>query len=146
MNLSFSFKRQRGVALLEALIGILIFSIGILALMGLQAQSIRNTVEAKYRNEAAYLANQIIGQIWVDRANITGYDTASGSNANMTNWRTLVANTLPGITVGGTNSPTVTVAGTVTTVAQVTVTIFWQMPGTGTDQRQLSVVAQISNP
>lgn len=139
-------KRQGGVALLEALVGILIFSIGILALMGLQAQSIRNTVEAKYRNEAAYLANQIIGQMWVDRAAIAQYGTASGSNQNMLNWRNQVANTLPGITVGGTNSPTVAITGDVTTVAQVTVTIFWQMPGTGTDQRQLQVVAQISNP
>ena len=73
-------KTQSGVALLEALVGILIFSIGILALMGLQAQSIRNTVEAKYRNEAAYLANQIIGQMWVDRANLSTYDTGGGAN------------------------------------------------------------------
>ena len=132
--------RQRGVALLEALVGILIFSIGILAIMALQAEAIRNTVEAKYRNEAAYLANQVIGQMWVDRANLSAYDTASGSNGNMTAWRTRVASTLPGITVGGTNSPEIEVAG-----SQVTVTIFWKMPGTDTVTRQLSVVAQIND-
>jgi type IV pilus assembly protein PilV len=134
-------KAQHGVALLEALVGILIFSIGILAMMGLQAQSIRNTVEAKYRNEAAYLANQIIGQMWVDRANMADYDTAAGTpNVNMTNWRTRVGNTLPGITVGGTNSPTITVAG-----PQATVTIFWRLPGADSSTRQLSVVAQIND-
>ena len=138
-------KRQTGVALLEALIGILIFSIGILALMGLQAQSIRNTVEAKYRNEAAYFANQLIGQMWVDRANLPAYDTTSGTNANMVNWRAQVAQNLPGITVGGTNSPTVVVTGTAATGGQVAVTIFWKMPGADSATRQLSVVAQINN-
>ena len=133
-------KTQSGVALLEALVGILIFSIGILALMGLQAQSIRNTVEAKYRNEAAYLANQIIGQMWVDRANLAAYNTGAGANPNMTAWRTQVANTLPRVVAGGANSPTIVVAGN-----QVTVTIFWQLPGSDSPLRQFSVVAQIND-
>jgi len=133
-------KNQSGVALLEALVGILIFSIGILALMGLQAQAIRNTVESKYRNEAAYLANQIIGQMWVDRTNLAAYDTGSGASTNMTNWRARVAGTLPRVVAGGTNSPTIAVAGN-----QVTVTIFWQMPGADSALRQYQVVAQINN-
>ena len=133
-------QRQSGVALLEALVGILIFSIGILALMGLQAQSIRNTVEAKYRNEAAYLANQIIGQMWVDRANLADYDTIAGASQQMINWRTQVANVLPRVVPGGANSPEIEVAGN-----QVTVTVFWQMPGADSAQRQFSVVAQINN-
>ena len=132
--------RQSGVALLEALVGILIFSIGILALMGLQAQSIRNTVEAKYRNEAAYLANRIIGEMWVDRPNLANYDTGAGTSPQMTAWRTQVAAALPRVVVGGTNSPTIQVAGN-----QVTVTIFWRMPGNDSVQRQYSVVAQIND-
>jgi type IV pilus assembly protein PilV len=132
-------KTQSGVALLEALVGILIFSIGILALMGLQAQSIRNTVEAKYRNEAAYLANQIVGQMCVDRANLAQYDTTAGASPNMSAWRVRVANTLPKVVPGGTNSPTIVVAGN-----QVTVTVFWQLPGSDSVVRQFSVVAQIN--
>ena len=132
-------RNQSGVALLEALVGILIFSIGILALMGLQAQSIRNTVEAKYRNEAAYLANQIIGQMWVDRGALADYDTTAGASPKMDDWRDKVAATLPRVVVGGANSPTIVVAGN-----QVTVTVFWQLPGTDSVQRQYSVVAQIN--
>lgn len=132
-------NRQSGVALLEALVGILIFSIGILAIMALQAEAIRNTVEARYRNEAAYLANQVIGQMWVDQANLSAYDTGAGTNGNMTAWRTRVADRLPGITIGGTNSPEIEVAG-----SQVTITIFWKLPGSDTATRQLSVVAQIN--
>jgi type IV pilus assembly protein PilV len=132
-------KSQGGVALLEALVGILIFSVGILALMGLQAQSIRNTVEAKYRNEAAYLANRIVGQMWVDRTNIAAYDTDGGANLNMIAWRNQVAATLPGIVAAGANSPTIDVAAN-----QVTVTVFWRMPGADSAVRQLQVVAQIN--
>jgi type IV pilus assembly protein PilV len=132
-------KSQSGVALLEALVGILIFSIGILALMGLQAQSIRNTVEAKYRNEAAYLANQIIGQMWVDQANLADYDTVSGTSPKMTAWRVRVAATLPRVVAAGTNSPEIIV-----TANQVKVRVFWQLPGTDSVQREFSVVAQIN--
>lgn len=63
----------RGSVLLEALVGMLIFSIGILALVAMQAESIRNTSEARYRNDASYLANQIIGRMWADRANLASY-------------------------------------------------------------------------
>jgi len=63
-------KFQSGVMLIEALIGILIFSIGILAMIALQAASISATADAQYRVEAVNLANQMMGQIWagVDRS------------------------------------------------------------------------------
>lgn len=64
---------QRGVALLEALIAILVFSIGILALIGLQAFAVKSSADSKYRADAAYLASQIINQVWVDQANIANY-------------------------------------------------------------------------
>ncbi|MGH8743101.1 MAG: type IV pilus modification protein PilV [Burkholderiales bacterium] len=110
-----SLKRtQSGVMLLEALIGILIFSIGILAMVGLQAASVKNQADAKYRADASYFANQIIGQMWVDRTNLGTYAhnptpavTAAAAptcnpifgpsgNANVTAWTTKLANTLPG--------------------------------------------------
>ena len=45
--------RQRGMFLLEALVGILIFSIGILALVAMQATAITAQADAQYRVEAA---------------------------------------------------------------------------------------------
>ena len=42
--------------LLEALIAILIFSMGILALMGMQATAINTVSESKYRSNAGFLA------------------------------------------------------------------------------------------
>ena len=57
---------QRGAYLLEALIGILIFSFGILGIVGLQAQAIRFTNDSEYRAEAVYLANSLISQMWTE--------------------------------------------------------------------------------
>ena len=130
---------QNGVMLLEALIGILIFSIGILALLGMQATAMRATIDAKYRSEAAFLANEIIGQMWVNRGNLNdNYDTVNcpfypDCNA----WLTRVQAKLPNAT--GANAPTIAIFG-----QQATVTIKWQRPG-DTSVSQHIAVAQINN-
>lgn len=54
---------QKGSFLLEALIGILIFSFGILAMIALQANAITVQSDAQYRIEAANLADQILAEI-----------------------------------------------------------------------------------
>src|SRR5690606_16603585 len=54
---------QSGVMLLEVLIGMLLFLIGIVGIVSLQAASAKHTTDAKYRTEAAYLANAIIGRM-----------------------------------------------------------------------------------
>ena len=51
----------------------LIFSIGILAMLGMQTIGMRNTIEAKYRSEASYLAAQIVGTMWALLVACTGY-------------------------------------------------------------------------
>lgn len=136
-------RKQQGVMLIEALVGILIFSIGILAVMGLQAVSIKNTVDAQYRTEAGFLANEIIANMWTECGqtctSLSAFGTASGNNATMTAWRTKVASRLPGVVSGGTNSPTIVISGNT-----VTVTVFWQVPGT-TDVRQFTAIAQINS-
>ena len=65
---------ERGAVLLEAFIAILLFSMGILALVGVQATAVKHAADAKYRAEAAYLANQIIAQMWAENpANLATY-------------------------------------------------------------------------
>jgi type IV pilus assembly protein PilV len=64
---------QKGAVILEALIAILIFSMGILALVGLQAVMLQNTTDSKFRADASYLAQQQIGRIWADPANASTY-------------------------------------------------------------------------
>ena len=59
-----SAPRQTGSYLLEALIAILIFSFGVLGLIGLLGSSIRVTNDARYRSEAANLAGAMIADMW----------------------------------------------------------------------------------
>ena len=130
-------KSERGVVLLEVLIGMLIFSIGILAMLAMQVTGMRATVDAKYRSEAAFLANEIIGTMWGDAGNLGNYATAScSSTAACDAWLTRVEQTLPQAT--GAAEPTIDVTG-----RQVTVTVRWKRPGeTTTSQHQ--VVAEIN--
>ena len=134
-------SKQQGVMLLEALVGILIFSIGILAMLGMQAVGMRNTIDSKYRSEAAYLANQIVGTMWVDRANIASYDDAGAGNARRTAWVSKVTATLPQDPVDPTvTAPSIAIAG-----RQATITVRWKRPGETTVSNYL-VIAQINDP
>jgi len=58
---------QRGGFLLEALVGILIFTLGVLGLLGLQGRAIGYSSDAQYRGEAAYLANAYIAKMWAEQ-------------------------------------------------------------------------------
>jgi len=115
-------SRQEGVMLLEALLGILIFSLGILAVVGMQAMAVKTVAESKYRMDAGFLANEIIGEMWVNRANIATYNYSGGTPpAVLVSWVAKVQGALPGATV---SPPDIDVAAGNT----VTVTIFWQHP------------------
>lgn len=119
---------QAGVMLLEVLIALLIFAIGALGLIGMQAVSAKLTGESKYRAEASLFADQLISQMWADdRTNavlVANYESTTGG-AKYTEWKNMIqaAGTgLPGAT--GANAPLVAID--VNNV--VTVTIFWQAP------------------
>lgn len=112
---------------LEALISILLFSIGILAIVGLQAASIKNTASAKYRTDASLLVNQVIGQMWVSNkinANLVA-NFSSPSGANYVAWASSVAQALPGVSGVSANAPTIAIDAS----NNVTITLFWQAPG-----------------
>lgn len=100
---------QQGAVLLESLLAVLIFSLGVLALAGLQSAMIKNTDDAKYRAEAAFLAQEVISEIW-----LTGHDNLSGHIK--------------------TDDPVVQLPGGLVSVAvsanrEVTVTVKWTLPG-----------------
>jgi type IV pilus assembly protein PilV len=66
--------KQEGFLLIEVLVAILIFSIGILAVVGLQAVMIKGASEARYRTIASFIAEERIAQIWADPNNTTPPD------------------------------------------------------------------------
>lgn len=112
-------RQQQGSVMLEALISILIFSMGVLAQIGLQSALIKDSATAQYRAEAAFLANELIGVMWSDKNNISQYaitttDTSS-TYATASTWLSKVQTTLPK------GDPIVTINGN-----QVTITVAWQ--------------------
>lgn len=131
--------KQGGVMLLEALIAILIFSVGILALVAMQGLAINYTSEAKYRSDASFLANEIISQMWVDRANLANYAYPGGTAPELATWITKVNNTLP---QGATNPPTVAVD---VTTGTVDITVRW-LPPNAEAARNYRTIAVVSNP
>jgi len=102
-------KMQQGFMLLEALIALVIFSMGALALVGLQAAMVSNTTNAKYRADASYVAQQRIGQMWADSDNASLYLEEN----------TLIPDLLPN------GKRTVTQPN----INQFVVTVTWQAPG-----------------
>lgn len=72
---------QGGAVLLEAMIAILIFSFGILAISGLQGAMVKNVTESNYRAEAAYIVQQQIGRMWASPATFACV-SAAGMAAN----------------------------------------------------------------
>ncbi len=114
---------QSGVALLETLIAILVFSLGVLGVVGLQAAMIKHTGDARYRIEASYIAQQRIGAMWMDQTNLASYvETATDISAR-----------LP----AGERSVTVDAA-----TRLVTVTVTWQQPGS-TEQHKFETTTQL---
>lgn len=59
-------QAQHGGFLLEALVGILIFTLGVLGLVALQARAIAYTGDAFQRGDAAFLANAYVSKMWAD--------------------------------------------------------------------------------
>jgi type IV pilus assembly protein PilV len=133
---------QRGVMILEAMIAILIFSLGIIALMALQAAAIRLSGDAKGRTDAAFLADRLMSEIWtVDPATIGNYSynplpagsTAfpctligggGGTGLNWLNTNLFPAGSSPKLPGATPDRQHITVVGN-----NVQVNLCWQMPG-----------------
>jgi len=119
-----SARPQEGVVLLETLVAILIFSVGVLAIVGLQAAMVKNVAEAKFRSEASYIAQARIGQIWADPTNAATYLETN----------TDISTQLP----NGTRSVTQPTAG------QFVVTVTWQQPGPNQPVRNFTTTVRIT--
>ncbi|RYY66888.1 MAG: hypothetical protein EOO24_53675 [Comamonadaceae bacterium] len=123
-------RSVRGAVLLEAMVAILIFSIGILGIVGLQATAVKQSTDARYRVEAAQLADQLIGQMWAGNRTPASlqarFNTCSSSACpGFADWYATVANRLPGVSSTGITQPNVSVSDT----GIVTITVFWLAPG-----------------
>jgi type IV pilus assembly protein PilV len=118
--------------LLEALVGLLIFSFGILGLVGLQASMTRAQTMSQFHALASGLASDLIGRMWSDLPNRVQYDSSNCAAYDpCSNWESKVAKALPG------GQPDVSVSDDGT----VTITLTWTPPGEGTASRYVTATA-----
>ncbi len=115
-------NRQHGYLLVETLVSVLVFSLGLLGLVGIQAQSIRAASEARLRADAVLVANETVGRMWVDRTNIASY-VGTTSLASLPGGQRVVAVDNP----------------------VVTVTVTWRPPGQSADRRYVTTATLASN-
>lgn len=154
---------QGGSFLIEALLGILIFSLGILALVGMQASAISAQSDARYRIEAANLTEQLLNNIWlnVDRSSTTNLQTSlaayahqtsgtlcnysgtASSNAIVTTWATAVTAAGTGLPGATSSMLQVNVDTTATGFNRVSVTVCW-MPPKATAASRHTVVTYVN--
>ncbi len=118
---------QRGSFLLEALVGVAIFSIAILGLIGLQTVAVNRTNDSQNRLIAVQLAESYVAQLRIAHAmngSAAWYQAFQTGGGSYSTWATLVASQIPGSS--GAFAPTVTFGGTVLPgTNQVTITVMW---------------------
>ncbi|MBS0339282.1 MAG: type IV pilus modification protein PilV [Proteobacteria bacterium] len=116
----------RGIVMIEILVALLIFMLGILGFIGMQTALTKEQSEANLRATAANLANDVMGRMWANIGNLAGYTgTDSCSATPCTEWRSKVQEALP----AGTASIKVDAA-----TGNVSIKLGWTLPGGVTHQ------------
>lgn len=139
--------------LLEALVALLIFAVGVLGLVGLQATSVKQAAAAEYRSTAVLQANDLISRMWISDRFATDWSNQFGSSPagdGYTAWKAAWANALPG-SDSSDNAPQVSfknvdggIPGTRGTIL-ATIVVHWKTPS-DEQQRNYTVVAQLDQP
>lgn len=123
--------------LIEALIGILIFAIGVLAVVGMQSQALRGAQDARFRTEAGQWANDLLNQMImnVDRSS----DTATVTSLAAFQHQPSGSCGCSTCTFSGTASSNAIVTGWVANVTGSTVGARKPLPGSTTGMQQVLV-------
>ncbi|MDF2867050.1 MAG: hypothetical protein K0S11_520 [Gammaproteobacteria bacterium] len=123
-------QNQRGIAVVEALIAMFIFSLGILALAGMQASLYARNQDARFRMLASVSANELVSVAIADAANAVCYTVPVNAQQNCDNkkaqdytksWVADVTGMLPAATD---NPPQVSLNAN----KDFTIALFWQRP------------------
>lgn len=115
-------RAQKGGVLIEALVAILIFSFGVLALFGIQSRAIKNISQANHRSTAVYMAGQIIATAQADINHLNDYQTA---NDKVVAWVDQVKAALPN---GDATVTSVQDTAPASNNGTISVNITWRLP------------------
>jgi type IV pilus assembly protein PilV len=108
-------RGHRGMALLECLMALLIFSVGLLGLLGLEARVMNTSTDSENRGRAALFAGEVASQMWLN----------STVTPATTDYTALLA-TVNNQTNGGLPSGVVTVVPVAGTTNAADIKVTWQ--------------------
>jgi type IV pilus assembly protein PilV len=128
-----SLRQQAGFTLIEVLVVLLLFSVGLLGLVGLQAKATQISTSGEDSTRAALLANEMASAMWAANSVTNGAATEGA-------WNTRVGNTAAGGLPNG-------VGTAVVTNCVATITVTWRAPQeTATHQYVTQVVIPRPTP
>jgi type IV pilus assembly protein PilV len=125
-------RSQRGATLIEGLVAITIFSLGILAVIGMMTTHMATAGDARYRMEAVQFADSIMADMRVKYANsdnatrATNFSGPSGTDFLL--WTDRIKSTLPHAGIDDGEQLAIAFAG-----EAVTVTVQWRAPADHSD-------------
>jgi len=138
-----------GFAMIEVLVAVLLFTIGILGLIGLQATMTQTQTDGKSRADAAALVEELSTLMWSDLGkpvapggafsmnSLAGYTSGNcGANAHCAGWQAKVAQVLPNGKLDSLTFDT-TESSTEASHGEATVTIKWTLPN-GNEHKYVS--------
>ena len=120
-------RAQRGIILIDAMVAVVIFSIGVLGMVALQAAAIKLSSDTKYRSDAAMAAERIIAQMWASDPAALAADFKSPEGAAYKTWKDTVTRLTPQSGLPGASGKPPTIEVSADNV--VTVTVYWRAPG-----------------
>lgn len=119
-------QRHAGYALLEALMAILVFSLGLLGIIGFQASAMKIATESQMRTNASMLADELIANMSVSKY----ADLATDFGPTGSKYKAWYDNRLVGSAKLPNPAAAVVISsGSTTTTMRVLVCIDWQAPG-----------------
>ena len=133
--------RRRGSALIEGLLALVVFSVGLIGLLMLLSASLVESGNARYRSEASLLASDLVGRMWSGDRSATALQKRFGdtSTNDYQQWLQRVQATLPGASTTA-NLPQVAIDDD----RNVTITLAWQAPGEA-NAHQLVIATRITD-
>lgn len=133
-------SRNCGSVLIEGLLAILIFSFGILGLVLLLSNALRESANARYRSEASLLAADLVARAWSGDRSLAALRQRFGNPEadEYLQWHQRVQATLPGAV--GKNAPQLSIGDQ----RELTISLGWQAPGDA-EAHQLRVHARVTD-